>query len=120
MTWWVPYAALGVSVLSFVVVVLTYIRAGDWERSKAGETIRADFDFVAVGRSIDEVPTLPPADSVWRLLRGTVLECCNKIPIPSSFLFGQAFPRLVPQFVNRQVPSHSRTGTSAMSFDHRS
>lgn len=40
----VPIGALAIAALALLVALATYVRNGDWERSKAGAAIKADLN----------------------------------------------------------------------------
>ena len=66
---WIPYAALMVASVSLFMAVATFIRAGDWEKSKAGEAIRSELGAVKNRVTVIEtkVSDLPTKADIARL-----------------------------------------------------
>src|SRR5688572_7420161 len=68
---------------------------------------------------VEEIPPLPPASFVRRLLRWSVFFFSDQIPFPGPFLFGKSFPWLIPQFMwsetGNGLPAYSRY-TNSLTF----
>lgn len=52
---------------------------------------------------VDEVPPLPAAPFVWRILGEPILLFVDEIPLPGAVLFRQPFPGFIPHLMGAHV-----------------